>query len=305
MPKIQVTKSIEINAPKEKIKKVLKDFSQWRPWSPWMVVEPEAKMEIASDGKSYTWTGKRVGAGEMKFLDDKGDRLDYDLTFLKPWKSHALPHFLLQENANKTKVTWNMDSSMPFFMFFMTKTMERLIGMDYERGLKMLKEYVEDGQVHATLDFIEKEAFKGTKFVGIKKTVQMSQMSEEMQKDIDSLASTLIDSGLTNEIVFTQYHKWKMAKGIVDYTTGIGVSEFPDNLPEKWIKGELPSKTLRTVRLTGSYDHLANAWSAVQSMMREKGVKLDKSFHPIEFYRNNPTEVSNQELITDVSFAIK
>lgn len=305
MPKLFVSKSIDINASKDKIKSVLTDFSQWRPWSPWMVVEPEAKMEIAPNGKSYSWTGKRVGAGEMKLLEVNEDKISYDLMFLKPWKSHAAPNFVLKEGNGKTNLTWNMDSSLPFYMFFMKNMMETMIGMDYERGLKLLKEYIENGKVKAELSFIDQEEFAGTKFVGIRKTVPMSKMGEEMQKDIDNLAMQLSDSNLTNDLVFTQYHKFKLVKGIVEYTTGIGVTDYPKNIPDNFVKGQLPAKTLRTVRLKGSYDHLGNAWSAVQTMMREKGVKVDRKFHPLEFYRNNPTEVKEDQLITDVSFALK
>lgn len=305
MPKMFVSKSIDINAPKDKIKSVLTDFSQWRPWSPWMVLEPEATMSIAPDGKSYSWEGNRVGSGEMKRLSEEGDRINFDLMFLKPWKSHATPYFLLDEKNGTTTVTWNMDSSMPFFMFFMTKMMETMIGMDFERGLKMLKDYMEKGEVRAELEFIDKEDFKGTKYIGIRKTVSMDKMGEEMQKDIDAIGQQLMDSGLLNDLVFTQYHKFKMVKGIAEYTTAFGVTDYPDNLPDGWIKGELPAKKLRTVRLKGSYDHLGNAWSAVQNIMRSKGVKPDRSFHPVEFYRNSPAEVSEEELITDVSFALK
>lgn len=40
-----------------------------------------------------------------------------------------------------------MDGKLPYFMFFMVKMMKNWIGMDYERGLAMLKEFIETGEV--------------------------------------------------------------------------------------------------------------------------------------------------------------
>ena len=87
MPKMNVAKSITINAPQQKIKEFLADFHNWTNWSPWLICEPEATINYADNGKYYKWEGNRVGGGEMKVTAEKDNRIDYDLTFLKPWKS--------------------------------------------------------------------------------------------------------------------------------------------------------------------------------------------------------------------------
>jgi len=82
----------------------------------------------------------------MTSLD--ANRMEADLLFLKPWKSQADIAFDIQSVAdNKTNVKWHMDSSLPFFMFFMLGKMKALIGSDYDRGLSMLKDYLENGSV--------------------------------------------------------------------------------------------------------------------------------------------------------------
>ena len=42
--------------------------------------------------------------------------------------------FYLKSNENSTEVNWTMDSSLPFFMFWMKNQMVEFIGMDYDRG---------------------------------------------------------------------------------------------------------------------------------------------------------------------------
>ena len=44
-----------------------------------------------------------------------------------------------------------MKSQLPFFLFWMVKKMKVYIGMDYERGLKMLKDYLETGLVPSAI----------------------------------------------------------------------------------------------------------------------------------------------------------
>lgn len=166
MPKIELNRSIEINASPEKVFKALNDLNQWRIWSPWLILEPETKVTVSDDTKYYEWDGKRIGAGNMQITSEvKNQSVNLDLTFLKPWKSKAKVRFELKGIGDHTEVTWFMDSSLPFFMFWMKKMMMGFIGMDYERGLNLLKDFVEEGEVYSKLEFIGEESFpKNTVF---------------------------------------------------------------------------------------------------------------------------------------------
>ena len=64
-----------------------------------------------------------------------------DLTFLKPCKSQAKVAFYLKEEGASTQVRWTMDSVLPFFLFWMKKSMEAYISQDYGRGLRLLKDF--------------------------------------------------------------------------------------------------------------------------------------------------------------------
>lgn len=302
MPKINTSKSVEINAAASTVREVIANFNEWRPWSPWLILEPEATTDIASDGKSYSWEGKRVGSGQMAIEHESNERIDCDLLFLKPWKSKAKTSFDLKENGGKTTVTWNMDSSLPFFMFFMKKQMEAFIGMDYERGLSMLKEYIEEGKVSSKLEFPAPEQFEGGKFIGIKETTSKEGMASTMESHFASLFEAAGDR--MTGTYFSQYHKFDMVKNKVEYTAAVSVSDYPENIDSKMIKGSLPAMKVKKVRHTGPYDYLGNPWSAAQMMIRGKEFKPKKGIHPFELYVNNPQEVSKEELITEVCFAV-
>ena len=307
MPKMNISKSIKIDASAEKIFSVISDFNKWRPWSPWLVTEPETQVTISADAKSYEWQGKRTGEGNMKILKEEATKsLDVDLNFIKPWKSQADVRFELTEEGGTTTVTWLMDSSLPFFLFFMKKMMVAMIGADYDRGLDMLKSYVETGSVPSTLGFLGNSSFEGCKYVGIERECSMDEMASNMQIDFEKLMEfRATNSDKISGDPFSIYHKWEFAKRRVSYTSGFPVSEFPADLSTDFITGEIPATQIRTVRHTGPYRFMGNAWATLYGMKQAKEFKHNKPIAPFEIYRNNPTEVLEGELITDVNFPVK
>ncbi len=307
MPKMHIKKSVTIDAPVEKVYTTLNDFNHWTAWSPWLIMEPEAKVKVADDAKSYEWNGDRVGSGNMHVTnEDENKSIDYDLTFLKPWKSTAKVRFELLGKGEQTEVSWFMDSSLPFFMFWMKKMMEAFVGMDYERGLAMLKDYVEDGEVHSKLDFKGTSSYQGCKYIGIKTACTIDTVGPSMQEDFGKLSKFMDDhKDLISGPAFSIYHKWDMVKRTVEYTSGIPVSAVPDNLPSGIISGEIPATQVYTLGHIGPYAHLGNAWTTLYNMERGKTFKTNKKIHPFETYLNMPGEVPDNELITEVHFPVK
>ena len=306
MGKLNVSKKETIHAPAEKIHAVLSDVNKWRPWSPWLIAEPEAKVNITNNGKAYSWEGKRVGSGEMEITNETETAIDYNLVFLKPWKSKAKTSFYLTPKGDSTEVEWTMDSSWPFFLFFMKKQTEAFIGMDYERGLKMLKEYIEEGKVSSELEFRGIQSYEGCTYVGFTRKTNIKDVGQSMAKDFTALYNWAAENNveMTGD-PFSQYHKWDVVKKEVNYTAAIPVSNDVTRIPEGGKKGTLPALKLHTVRHLGPYDHLGNAWSTVIMQQRSKEFKTKKGIHPMEFYRNDPDETDPKDLITDVCFAVK
>lgn len=307
MPKTHIEKSIIINADAGKVKNIVSDFNHWRAWSPWLVLDPEAEVMVTESGKKQRWEGKRVGTGEMTVLEEKENTIHYDLTFLKPWKSKATVDFIIEPESEKSsKVTWTMDGSLPFFMFWMKNLMEGMLGRDYERGLQMLKDYVKKGKVEAKLEFLGESEFAGCKYVGINNSCTMDKVGEVMSKDVEKLNAfgKEISDKLSMEF-FSVYHKFDFGKNKVEYTVGIGVKETPENLPAGIISGNLPPTQVHTVRHIGRYELLGNAWSAIMSMDQVKEIRKNKKIHPMEFYRNNPADTAPKDLITDVCMPVK
>ncbi len=309
MPNIHVTRSIEIKQSASKIFEILSDFNQWRIWSPWLITEPEATSKVAPDGQSHSWEGKRVGEGSMTITSTQPPlRIDYDLVFLKPWKSQATVCFQIEECGEESKVSWSMDTSLPIFMFWMKKMMQAWIGMDYERGLLMLKDYVETGSVESHLEFVGETQFDGFEYIGLKNTCSMDDIDTCMTHDFEQLAQYLkAHPACEPSVGFSIYHNYDMVKRKVEYTSGFAVNkvEALSHLDEGFIKGQLPASRIYQLAHKGPYRFLGNAWSTMVGLQRAKVFKPVKSRHPFELYMNDPGTTPENELQTQVCFVCK
>ena len=307
MPKLNISKQILINAPVDKVYSELNNFKNWINWSPWLIAEPNAILNYSEDEKHYSWEGKRVGIGEMTIVrESANESVHYDLTFLKPWKSKAKVQFNVKPQDEATIVTWSMDSSLPFFLFFMKKMMTVYIGNDYSRGLNMLKDYIELGKVESQLNFLGERNFPGCKYIGIKRTCSIDDMPNKMKEDFTGLGEFIrnIDEADMTK-AFSIYHKFDMVKKMVSYTAGIPIKHTLSDLPEKYIVDAIPSTKIYTLEHVGRYDHLGNAWATLHMMIRNKEIKIKKNIHPFETYGNSPMNTKPQDLIAHINFAVK
>ncbi|MFK8045125.1 MAG: SRPBCC family protein [Crocinitomicaceae bacterium] len=307
MPKTYVNRSIYIDAPVSQVFPLLNNFNQWTEWSPWAILEKEASVSVAPDGKYFDWKGTRIGAGEMKITSEKANQwIHADLTFLKPWKSQAKIAYSLEEKNNGTAVTWEMKSSLPFFMFWMKNMMQNMIGMDFDRGLNMLKDLVEKGTVPCKLDLEKRAIFDSKHFIGYRSTSPMGKMSNVMSEKIPLIKTFIAKNNLkaSGEMV-SIYHKWDLKNMTTNFTTGAFVDAVPQNLATGMTAGKIESTPVNLVRLTGNYNHLANAWSMQMMMQRNKEFKHNTKQDPFEVYKNSPFNTAQEDLITEVMFPVK
>jgi predicted transcriptional regulator YdeE len=302
MPKLSVNKSTFINASLDQVHATVRDFREWPKWSPWLIADPECKVSYSEDGRSYSWVGKIAGSGEMAITGEDAPRsIQYQLTFLKPWKSVSVVSFSFTERDKGMDATWTMDSSLPFFMFWMKSMMTAFVGMDYQRGLNMLKDYVEMGSTPSKLVFHGTRPSPGFHYVGIKNACPISDLAPRMEKDFEKLRTLFKENGKS----FSIYHKWDMVKSLTEYTSGFPVENVPSTIPEGFISGEAPSCEVYSIEHTGPYRHLGNAWSSGYMHMRTKLFRQNKKIAPFEIYGNEPQNVSENDLITTVHFPVK
>ena len=307
MPAFSVSKSVEIDVSIEEVYAYLRDFNDWPVWSPWLICDPECQVDYATDGKSYSWVGEFAGQGEMKLVNEHAPmQLDYDLKFIKPWKSQADVSLNCERADEGTRVTWSMDSKLPFFLFWMKGMMINMLGMDYDRGLRMLKEQLEKHRVSSHLEFKGIESVAGCQYIGIKRECRFEEMEQVMDKDFAKLRNQVTEAHLEPKgPYFTTYKKWQLSKGVVSYEVCCPVAAKPLHFPDGVIFGSRPAVRAYQVEHTGAYQHLANAWSAAMMRSQSKLFKQSKKVMPFEQYLVMPEDAEENQTVTLVCLPVR
>ena len=145
-----VTRATRVDAPPDRVHALVVDFHGWRRWSPWEDLDPALRRTYAgppaSVGAHYAWEGNRkAGKGSMTITGDAPDRVEVDLHFVKPFPARNTIEFLILPASGSTVVEWRMHGELSPMMraFSVVKSMDSLVGPDFEKGLAGLKRVAE------------------------------------------------------------------------------------------------------------------------------------------------------------------
>ncbi|MCK5918996.1 MAG: GyrI-like domain-containing protein [Cocleimonas sp.] len=311
MAAYQVARSIKISAPIETLRTSLIDFKQWSAWSPWLITEPDASIEYSDTqgdvGSSYRWEGKLIGSGNMQIEKIANSRVDMIITFISPFTSKADVTFELESLGDETNVTWSMSGKVPFFLIPMLKKMKAYIGMDYERGLRLLKEYIETGSVSSSVTIEGVITLQSKKYIGIANDCDLKDMSTVMPADFQMVGGFIEENNLPIDgSVFALYNDFDLTNQHASFISAIPIKgDIEVKVDAPFIIGELEGGDFIKATHTGSYPHLGNGWAAAMGYGRAKKIKTSKSPVGIEFYLNDPTTTPANELITEIVLPIK
>jgi hypothetical protein len=310
MPAYQVKRSIVINKPIADVKASLIDFRQWPIWSPWLIMEPDSQLNYSDTqsqvGASYNWDGTLVGAGEMVLEEITDQQLAMDLQFKRPFTSTAKVFFDLEkQDQSTTRVTWTMNSHFPFLLFFVAKKIKAHIGMDYERGLKMLKDYLETGTVSSKVEIEGKTKIQEQHFIGLERTCAIADLSQVMRDDFSYLFNYLEeqDMSLTSSPLKIVKSVDPLSK-MTSFVCAVPVNQEMEVTPPL-IAGFLKEQNGLKITHTGFYEHLGNAWSTAMAYSGNHRIKTRRNPLGYEFYLNDPANTDQSDLLTEVILPIR
>lgn len=147
---VNVSRSIEIDAPAEKIFPHINSLKGMAEWSPWMGRDPAMEVSYndieAGEGAVMEWASEQqdVGSGRQEIVASMpNEKVTTALDFGDMGLAEA--NLALAETAAGTSVTWTLDADMgggPIGRW-MGLMMDSWVGGDYEQGLANLKALVE------------------------------------------------------------------------------------------------------------------------------------------------------------------
>lgn len=303
-------RSIKINKSISLVYQTISDFNTWKEWSPWLCQESTCPVHIEAEahtvGHKQSWDGNQIGSGNIVITNLEVNKAIYfNINFLKPWKSHSKVSFILEEEGTSSIVKWTMQGTLPFFLFFMKKSMSAWIGSDYDRGLSMLKDYLEQGKIESDSQLQGEKSKEGFYYLGKKHKTKISEMPQVMQMDFEDLSNLMKEGKLNSpQRVISLYHSFDMVNGVCEFTSAYAYDEKPEN-DANLLEGHYnPHKVLQVLH-TGSFKHLGNAWSTALGYQRYAKKKSNKHIPWYEEYLNSPHEVQEKDLKTEVNIPVK
>ncbi len=137
----QVSRSLVINQPPERIWELIIDPPAWNRWSPWYRRDPSMKITYdgapKGEGARWSWESESEGSGSMEILRaDIPRQLNYVMQF--DGMGGASGQFVLEPADAGTQVTWSFESDAgynPIARWF-GLALDKFVGADFEAGLK-------------------------------------------------------------------------------------------------------------------------------------------------------------------------
>lgn len=154
----QIARSQVIQAAPAVLFPYFNNLKRFQEWNPYRDKDPQARNvfsgSVEGPGAVFHWSGDaNVGEGIMTITETMSDHaVHVDLEFLRPFPGHNAVVFTLAPQATGTLVTWSMAGRYAFFpkVVGLIINMDRMIGGDFESGLKRLKSLAESGTVAST-----------------------------------------------------------------------------------------------------------------------------------------------------------
>jgi effector-binding domain-containing protein len=244
----------------------------------------------------------KIGAGKTTHTAiHPHQSISQQLEFFKPFKSKASIEWTFQEAAGVTTVTWTMQSRMPLPMRPMVPMITRMIGLDFELGLGLMRGVLDHSSEHPAI------AFEGIQTMTAQTcTVQRYEgefgpaMSAAMNTGYPALYAAAKDRVIGQPMA--AYSKVKPVKQTTVCEFGFPVSQ---TAPSDTVLN-LTSGPCFQVRYQGSYQFIGSAWNAAMGQAKMLKLKLDKSKPALEIYTNTPDQVAHSnELVTLIQIPLK
>lgn len=308
---LELARKIVIEKSPQEVFRFLIDFKNWASWSPWIHMEEDCRLSIEGTpgtvGHAQSWEGQLIGSGKMTLVKQQSPSLiEINLEFFKPWKSKSLAIFRLTPETRGTKVVWEMQGQLPFFMFFFKKMMAAFIGGDYDRGLRMLKEKLETGDVLSHTEVKGMSQRTGFQYIGIQKTCKLDEIGQVMPKDFERLQQLIQSSHWPQpKAAVAFYPKFDMINQKCDYIAAITYDQTPSNVPADLAQGIMPQHLALQVDHWGPYRNIGNAWSTAMAILRAEKMKTTKVIPPYEIYRTMPGQVNEAKIHTEIISPLK
>ena len=310
-----VTRSKVIKAPVSKVFNTVNDLKTWEKWGPWH--DEDSTIVVTHGDKSVgvgannSWTSKD-GPGKMKTVAlETNKSIDQKIWMMNLEGEPDDIYWKFAEVDGGTKVTWGMKSNKASFMFKIIAALmggwDAMLGPMEENGLNNLAKVIAETPDAYRLSEVSKMKLEAKKFIGypVKMKINHEEMTKAFMDNMPKAGMYAMKSGLQygDYLPAAVYTKYDETSGETEFYIGLvlhkdlkpadGMMEL--NLP--------PGEGLKISKFgqygTGDFE----AHTALANYLSKH--KMEQSFPIWETYPNDPTQVKESDIQTDIYYPIK
>lgn len=310
--KIEVTRSIFINAPTGYVFEEVNNLEKHPGWSYWNNLYKD-DMTVAygnikaGAGAVSEWNGEKSGKGKMTITESVPDKsIKMDLDFME--QGTAQSWYTFEPEGTQTKVTTGFEADMgmnPFMRLMAATLMKPEMNKAFDYNLNQLKEIAEAKPKFSVT--ITEETLQPVHYIGISSAMSFENhdaTSVAMAKLYGELMAVLDKSKVeVTGAPFCLYPRRDEAARQMEMVCALPV---PANakVPAKYKIAEVAGGRAVKAVHTGSYSNLRNTHDEIARYITYK--KLEISGPPWEVYITDPMmEKDSAKWVTEIYYPVK
>lgn len=305
--KLEVSKSVSINASASAVFEEINDLRRWEAWQYWNTLDPEMKITYSENtvgkGASYSWDGPELGTGKLALDESVPDKsISIKMDFGGNPASGA---YALEPEGESTKLTFNFanDQGMNPIGRWINLAMKSEIEKSFEHAGEKIKAIAEAKPKFTYA--ITEETLPAITYVGLMHTMSPQDpvaISAQMAKMYGELETMLKKAKV--EITgypFAMYPSYSETS--MDMICAMPVAA-DAKVPAKYKVETVEVGSAIKGIYKGDYNNLMALHLELDQYLQYKGLTMNGA--PIEVYVTDPMlEKDTSKWITEIYYPIK
>ena len=307
--KVEMSKSVSINAPPEYAFEEVNSLEKWNEWSYWNSIDTAAKITYGDkrdgSGAFYTWDGEQLGQGKLVTTESVPySMVKQDLEFTGNGTAKAWYDFKPEGEATNVTMGFSTEFGMnPISRWMWPLLMKSEMNKAFDYNLAKIKERAE-GKPKFSIQITEENSMP-VSYIGLNYTMSPKDakaVSTQMGKMYTELYSVLSKAKIKPAgsafCLFPKYSEESM-----DFVCAVPV-EAGAKVPSKYsIMQTSGGRAIKTV-YTGPYEQMQSTHDQLNKYIQFK--KLEYNGPAWEVYTSSPmTEKDPSKYITEIYYAVK
>jgi len=309
--KVHLQRSIVIPREASKIFSVINSLQNFNQWSPWYALDVEAKYTVRGPdsgvGSKLSWQGNdKVGEGSNEIIESLKNQSIKTIFYFGKSDHPAYSTLSLKPQEQGTEVTWAFENDFGYNIFYryFGLVLEDMIAPDYEKGLVLLKKYVESLPLYdyssiSTVQTEEQKIYTVDAQSQLNQAEITAKITEAYGKIITFIAKNGIATAGTPKIINLDHGSdtFKFRAAIP-----VAATDVVDENNEIMANVLYAGKALKLIH-QGPYVDFKKSYDILNAYIAQN--KLQRNGYSWEDFVTDPGVVSEKDLITHIYQPIK